>query len=264
MRNIKDLEGKSIYIIREARAEFGKIACLWSMGKDSTCLLWLLRKAFFGEIPFSVIHIDTGYKFKEMYQFRDELVKKWKIKLIVAKNRQAIQKGVCPEVDKVDCCIKLKTEALKQTLEKYQFEALLLAIRRDEHGIRAKERYFSQRSKDFIWDYIHQPLEAWGQFEKALEGHLRIHPILHWEELDVWRYIREEKIPVNPLYFSKKGMRFRSLGCSPCTVPIKSKARTINQIINELKTTDISERDGRLQDKERLFVMQKLRALGYM
>lgn len=262
--NLKDLENRSIYIIREGTSEFKNVASLWSMGKDSTTLLWLFRKAFFGKIPFPIIHIDTGLKFKEMYDFRDRLVKEWDLDLVVAKNEEAIKEGMGPEKGKFKCCTKLKTEALKMILEKYNFDALFLAIRRDEHGIRAKERYFSPRDENFQWDYEDQPLEMWDQFEKALAGHVRVHPILHWRELDVWRYIQKEKIFVNPLYFSKDGKRYRSLGCVPCTTPVESDARTIDDIVKELETTRAAEREGRAQDKERAFMMQKLRALGYM
>jgi sulfate adenylyltransferase subunit 2 len=237
---------------------------MWSVGKDSTASLWLFRKAFYGKIPFPVIHIDTGYKFKEMYAFRDQLVKEWGLDLLVAKNEEAIARGMNPKIGKLDCCTQLKTEALKQLLRKHKFDALFLAIRRDEHGIRAKERYFSPRDENFTWDYQDQPLEMWDQFEKVIAGHVRIHPILHWREIDVWRYVQQENIPVNPLYFAKDGKRYRSLGCVPCTVPVESQADTIDKIVKELETTKQAERDGRAQDKEQAFMMQKLRALGYM
>lgn len=262
--NLKVLENQSIYIIREAYAQFKNVASLWSVGKDSTCTLWLFRKAFYGRLPFPVIHIDTSYKFKEMYAFRDELVKKWGLDLLVAKNEKAIQKGMNPKTGKLDCCTQLKTEALKLLLAEHKFDALFLAIRRDEHGIRAKERYFSPRNDDFQWDYQDQPLEMWDQFERAIAGHVRIHPILHWREIDVWRYVQQENIPVNPLYFAREGKRYRSLGCVPCTVPVDSEADTIDKIVHELETTKLAERDGRAQDKEQAFMMQKLRALGYM
>lgn len=266
MTDLKELENKTIYIIREAVTQFKNIASLWSVGKDSTTFLWICRKAFFGKIPFPVIHIDTGYKFPEMYAFRDRLVKEWGLRLIVAKNEKAIKEGMSPEKGRFECCTKLKTEALKQTLEKYKFDALLLAIRRDEHGIRAKERVFSPRDKNFKWDYKNQPPEVWDLFKGIFEDgtHIRVHPILHWTEYDVWRYVKKEGIPVNPLYFAKNGKRYRSLGCVPCTKPIDSNADTIDKIVEELRTTQIPERIGRSQDKERAYMMQKLRALGYM
>jgi len=266
MLDLKDLENRTIYILRETYAEFEKPAVLWSVGKDSTTMLWLCRKAFFGKIPFPVIHIDTGYKFKQMYEFRDEIAREWGLDLLVARNEGALKEGLSPKDGKLDCCTRLKTEALKMFLEKHGFDALILAIRRDEHGIRAKERYFSPRDEDFKWDYKDQPLEMWDQFQGLIgEGsHMRIHPILHWRELDVWEYVKAEGIPINPMYLARNGKRYRSLGCEPCTSPIESNASNIDEIVEELRTTKVAERSGRAQDKERAFTMQKLRALGYM
>lgn len=266
MQEIKDLENRSIYILREAYAEFKRPAVLWSTGKDSTATLWLCRKAFFGKIPFPVIHIDTTYKFKSMYAFRDNLAKQWGMNLVIAKNEAAIKQGFGPKDGKFECCTKLKTEALMKCLDEYGFDALILAIRRDEHGIRAKERYFSPRDKEFKWNYRDQPLEMWDLYQSMSKGttHTRVHPILHWRELDVWEYVRQEKLPVNPMYFAKGGKRYRSLGCEPCTFPIESDAGTIDEIVEELRETKIAERSGRAQDKEKAFTMQKLRALGYM
>ena len=652
MLELKDLENRSIYIIREAYAEFRNIAALWSTGKDSTTVLWLCYKAFFGRIPFPVIHIDTGRKFREMYEFRDRLAREWGFELLVARNEEAMREGMGPEKGKFECCTKLKTEALRMCLEEHGFDALILAIRRDEHGIRAKERYFcfpkgtlvygedvkpieeikpgdlvythlgslrrvrgvssrpyqgdlisitpryglpilmtpnhvllakvrvkgkgriiwvraselkpgdrvfipklakkpqdhhnapdfiplgqiigdqpsfrknkkktwwnsahksspkirasfpvtpdmlrvigyyvaegsanpsanqlefgfgaherslaedvikvinthfgvkgamkergaairvsfssktlmllfqslcgngsrdrklpsfftrltkkqllelvkgcwlgdgrmekysttswllahqlrmamlrlglltsikkhkdgrhwlsvvglskakfedlfgfksevpyigrcaevkevgelhstslscsdygkskcggfwvpiekievvpysglvydlnvegdssylvqgiavhnSPRDENFRWDYQDQPLEMWDQFQGLVRQgtHMRVHPILHWRELDVWEYIKKEGIPINPMYFARDGKRYRSLGCEPCTLPIDSNASTIDEIVEELRTTKIAERAGRAQDKERIFTMQKLRALGYM
>ena len=266
MLDLKDLENRTIYILRETYADFNRPAVLWSMGKDSTTMLWLCRKAFFGKIPFPVIHIDTGYKFKQMYQFRDEFAREWGLDLLIARNEEACKEGVGPETGKLECCTRLKTEALKQILEKHGFDALILAIRRDEHGIRAKERYFSPRDEEFKWDYRDQPLEMWDQFQGLVgEGfHMRIHPILHWRELDVWEYVKMEGIPINPMYLARNGQRYRSLGCEPCTLPVESNAATIEEIVEELRTTRVAERSGRAQDKEKSFTMQKLRALGYM
>ena len=266
MLNLNNLENRSIYIIRETYAEFKKPAVLWSTGKDSTTMLRLCHKAFFGKIPFPVIHIDTSYKFEQMYKFRDKVAKEWGLNLIIARNEKALNEGISPQGGSFECCTKLKTEALKECLREYGFDALILAIRRDEHGIRAKERYFSPRDVDFKWDYKNQPLEMWDQFQGLQEEgtHMRIHPILHWQELDVWEYIKKEKIPINPMYFAKGGRRYRSLGCEPCTLPIESDATNVDEITEELKTVNITERSGRTQDKERVFTMQKLRALGYM
>ena len=267
MDYLSSLENQSIYIIREAYAHFrNNMALLWSIGKDSTTLLWLARKAFFGNIPFPVIHIDTTFKFEEIYDFRDMYRKKWGLNLIISKNRSAINNGMCHEKGRLECCNALKTEALKDTVKEYGLKALLLAIRRDEHGIRAKERIFSPRDESFGWNYLDQPLEMWERYEtKVEEGeHLRIHPLLGWREIDVWEYIKRERMPVASLYFSKKGMRYRSIGCRPCCRSIESDADTINKIIKELKITRISERSGRAQDKEDVYAMEKLRSLGYM
>jgi len=266
MNYLEELENQSIYIIREGYSRFKKIALLWSVGKDSTTLLWLARKAFFGKIPFPVIHLDTGYKFKEIYRFRDKYAKKWKLDLIISKNKKALEKGMSPKKGKLVCCTELKTNNLKNLIRKKRFEALYLAIRRDEHGIRAKERFFSPRDINFFWDYKNQPAELWEQYKSRVKEkeHLRIHPLLGWREIDIWEYIKKENIPVVSLYFAKNGKRYRSIGCFPCCQPIDSDADTIDKIIKELKTTRISERAGRAQDKESDYIMEKLRSLGYM
>jgi len=266
------LEAKSIYLIREAYRKFkDDLAILVSWGKDSVTMLYLVRKAFFGEVPIKVIHIDTSYKFKEIYEFRDRLTKEWNLNLIIARNENALAKGMNPKKGRFMCCDALKTQALKQAIKKYNLKALFVAIRRDEHGIRAKERYISFRDKNFYWNYKNQPPEFWDFFNifefKEQGEHLRIHPILHWREIDIWKYIRREKIPVINLYFSgvkKEGYRYRSIGCECCCSPIKSNAKTIDEIIKELEITKIAERAGRTQDKEKAYMMQKLRALGYM
>jgi len=266
MNYLDELENKSIYIIREAYARFRDIALLWSIGKDSTSLLWIARKAFFGKIPFPVMHIDTGFKFREIYTFRDEYAKKWGLDLLISKNALALKGGMNPKKDKFSCCNALKTEALKLTIEERHLKALLLAIRRDEHGIRAKERYFSPRTVDFIWNYQDQPAEIWELYKSriASEQHFRIHPMLHWTEVDIWRYIQREKIPIVNLYFAKNGKRYRSIGCETCCMPVASNADTVGKIIKELENTTEAERSGRAQDKENIYTMQKLRSLGYM
>jgi sulfate adenylyltransferase subunit 2 len=266
MDYLDSLENKTIYIIREAYSRFNNIALLWSIGKDSTTLLWLCRKAFFGKIPFPIVHIDTSFKFKEIYEFRNKYAKEWGLSLMVSRNKEALDAGVCPEKTKLECCNALKTEALKLTIKEYGFKALLLGIRRDEHGIRAKERYFSPRNAAFEWNYQNQPAELWDLYKRDVMAgqHLRIHPMLHWTEVDIWRYIQREKIPAVELYFAKQGKRYRSIGCTPCCAPVVSEANTIEKIIRELETTKVSERSGRAQDKENTYTMQKLRSLGYM
>ncbi len=274
LNDLNKLEERSIYVIREAVAEFKNPAVMWSTGKDSTVCLWLCKKAFFGKIPFPVIHIDTGCKFPQIYEFRDKMAKEWNLDLIVAKNKEALENGMGPDKGRDVCCTTLKTEVLKKVIDERGFDAILVSIRRDEHGIRAKERYFSPRDKDFRWQHKNQPTEVWDLFEHTFKeaSHVRVHPILHWTELDCWRYVKRENMPWNQLYSAKfveqqfgwKHKRFRSLGCQPCTVPIDSDASTIDEIIEELKITIVSERSGRAQDKEREYAMQKLRSLGYM
>ncbi len=258
--DIDELRKKSIFTLREAKARFRNLAILWSGGKDSTAALALCREAFFNRVPFPVIHIDNGIDFPETYESRSKLIKEWGLNMLVAKS--AIKED---KISGLDCCGQNKTEALKKLMEKKKFDGLILAIRRDEHGIRAKERVFSPRDKNWKWDYKNQPLEIWDYTETYKNtDHYRIHPILHWREIDIWQYIYENGLPVSPLYFSKNGKRFRSLGCTRCTVAIKSNAKTIPQILKELGSAKLSERMGRAQDKETEAVMERLRALGYM
>jgi len=265
MDHLDELESKSIFIIREAYKQFRDIALLWSIGKDSTTLLWLVRKAFYDQIPFPVMHIDTSYKFKEIYEYRDHYAKEWGLRLEVAKNEEQIAAGMGPK-SKLACCTALKTQALKDAIAERGYKALLLGIRRDEHGIRAKERVFSPRNQEFKWDYKNQPPELWDQYKskQSDEDHIRVHPLLHWTELDIWEYVQREEIPIIDLYFAKDGKRFRSIGCHTCCNPIDSDADTIDKIVEELRTTTTAERAGRAQDKESAYMMQKLRTLGYM
>ncbi|HEX9757398.1 MAG TPA: sulfate adenylyltransferase subunit CysD [Nitrospiria bacterium] len=259
VNELKELEAKSIFTIREAHARFENLAALWSTGKDSTVLVALARKAFFGRVPFPLIHIDNGIDFPETYEFRERLAKEWGLDLLVPKS------VIKDDLSGVRCCGSNKTDALKGLMGERNFDGLFVSIRRDEHGIRGKERYFSPRDKEFRWDYKNQAPEIWDFISQTEDAsHIRIHPLLHWTELDMWVYIKQEKIPVNPLYFSRNGNRYRSLGCTQCTVGIDSHASTIDEIIEELKTTTTSERAGRMQDKEQENVMQRLRALGYM
>ena len=265
MDKLDELESQSIYIIREAFYHYNNLALLWSIGKDSTTLVWLTRKAFFGKVPIPLLHIDTSYKFEKMYKFRDEYSKKWGLNLFVAQNEEALADGMgCGK--KLECCTALKTEALKQAIAKHGFDALLLGIRRDEHGIRAKERFFSPRDEKFKWNYQDQPPELWDQYKSQAEEktHMRVHPLLGWTEVDIWKYLRRENVPITDLYFAQEGKRYRSIGCKTCCEPIDSQAATIDEIIEELETTNTSERAGRAQDKEDVYTMQKLRALGYM
>ena len=260
------LENQSIYIIREAYSRFRDVALLWSIGKDSTALLWLARKAFFGRIPFPVVHIDTTYKFPEIYTFRDRYARQWDLDLVVVKNEDSAALQTSPEKGKFQCCMQRKTLALKQAIARHGWRALYLAIRRDEHGIRAKERVFSPRDEDFEWDYQNQPPELWDQYktQAADEEHLRVHPMLAWREIDVWQYIQREQMPIVSLYLSHAGKRYRSIGCETCCLPVDSSADTIDQVIEELKVSQVTERSGRAQDKESAYMMQKLRSLGYM
>ncbi|MFH0859750.1 MAG: sulfate adenylyltransferase subunit CysD [Candidatus Altiarchaeota archaeon] len=282
MINLDELESKSVFIIREAKQKFKNPAVLWSMGKDSTTMLWLCRKAFFGSIPFKAVHLDTGCKFKEIYEFRDRISREWGIDLVVARNREADAEGITPDDGRFECCNARKTEALKQVIEEYKFDAILLGIRRDEHSIRDKERYFSPRDRKFRWRISEEKkgaggdapydslqdteLSGWNLFATDFKDadHVRVHPLLHWTELEIWEYVRRENIPTVPLYFAKNGKRYRSIGCECCCNPVKSDSDTIDKIIDELDTTDTEERAGRAQDKESEYMMQKLRSLGYM
>jgi len=264
--HLDELEAQSIYIFREAYRRFENLAMLYSIGKDSTTMIHLARKAFFGKIPFPLVHIDTTYKYPEMIEYRDRMAREWQADLIVGRNEAAVAAGMGPEQGRLVCCEKLKTEGLTQIIEKYDFNGLFLGIRRDEEGSRAKERVFSPRDKNFEWPYKDQPPELWDQFNTNFEPgtHIRVHPILGWTELNIWEYIKRENIEICPLYFARDGKRFRSLGCMPCTGPIDSTATTVDEIIEELKTIKVPERAGRAQDQENAYAMQKLRAKGYM
>jgi sulfate adenylyltransferase subunit 2 len=266
MAYLDELENRSIFMIREAYAQFRDIAMLWSIGKDSTTLLWLLRKAFYDRIPFPVVHIDTSYKFREIYEFRDRIAREWRLDLKIARNDEALAGGMGSGKGKLECCNALKTLALKSAIDRHRYRAILLGIRRDEHGIRAKERYFSPRDRHFEWDYRNQPPELWDQYQSRRneEDHIRVHPLLDWTELDVWEYVRRENIPIVSLYLARDGQRYRSIGCECCCAAVPSSADTIPSIVAELKTTTTAERAGRAQDKESAYIMQKLRSLGYM
>jgi sulfate adenylyltransferase subunit 2 len=265
--HLDQLENQSIFIFREAYHAFKKIGMPWSMGKDSNVLIWLALKAFFGKVPFPLLHIDTTYEFPEMLEFREWAKNHYRLNLIVKINTEARARGIGYEThDPVTVTHELKTVALQQALTEHQFDALITGIRRDEDATRAKERYFSPRNAQFEWDYKDQPPEFWGQFANgAAKGeHVRVQPLLDWTEVDIWRYIQRENIPIPQLYFARNGERYRSLGCSPITKPVASNAATVDEIIAELEMTRTSERSGRAQDHYERNAMQKLRAKGFM
>lgn len=293
MNHLEKLENKSIHIIREAYRQCANLCMLWSVGKDSTVLLWLTRKAFFGHVPFPLVHIDTHFKISEMIAYRDRLTMQWHLNMIYGENEQAIKnKETFPDgrVSRIQCCKNLKTEALKKVLSgewtRYKFNhqtacyepdkntepftGVIVGVRADEEGSRSKERYFSPRDINNDWDVAEQPPELWSQYktEFAPGTHLRIHPLLDWTELDVWEYILQEDIPVVPLYFDRgDGTRYRSLGCAPCTGPVNSSAKNVAEIVSELKFgrfANIAERAGREQDKEDGGGLEELRKDGYM
>jgi sulfate adenylyltransferase subunit 2 len=293
MDHLTQLENISIYLLREAYANFKNLGMLWSIGKDSTVLLWLVRKAFFGHVPIPLIHIDTGCKIPEMIAYRDDLTVKWKLNMVYGINEEALRKReTFPDgnVDRIACCRILKTEALRNTLNgvgpRYQFNhktmkyerdergepftAIILGIRADEEGSRSKERYFSPRDQENLWEIGDQPPEFWNQFKTdfAPGTHVRVHPLLDWTELNVWEYIQRENIPTVSLYYDQgEGKRYRSLGCDPCTFPIESTAKTVDEVVEELrsgKLANIAERSGRAQDEDDGGGLETLRRGGYM
>lgn len=290
---LDDLETRSVYILREAYAAFEHLCMLWSIGKDSTVLLWLTRKAFFGHVPFPLVHIDTSFKIPEMIAYRDRLAADWQLPLIYGQNEAALAaRRTFPDgaVDRLTCCGALKTAALRATVDgtgpRYRFNpetktydrdartdpftGVIVGARSDEEGSRSKERYFSPRDEHHTWDVAEQPPEFWNQFktEFKLGTHVRIHPLLDWTELNIWEYIGREGIPVVPLYFDQgSGRRYRSLGCAPCTRPIESTARNVQEVIDELRTgklKNVAERAGRAQDAQDDGGLETLREAGYM
>lgn len=293
MDHLQQLENISVHILREAYANFKSLCMLWSIGKDSTVLLWLARKAFLGHVPFTLVHIDTHFKIPEMIDYRDRLTRQWHLDMVYGVNTDALEaKQTFPDgaVDRIACCRLLKTEALKRTLSgrwpRYRFNhavgqyeldtnrepftGVIAGVRSDEEGSRSKERYFSARDRDNEWDIADQPPELWNQYKTdfAPGTHVRIHPLLDWTELNVWEYIERENIPTVSLYYNQgNGKRYRSLGCWPCTNPIDSPSRTVREIIEELaggKLTHIAERSGRAQDAEDGGGLETLRREGYM
>lgn len=293
MDHLTQLENKSIHILREAYANFKDLGMLWSIGKDSTVLLHLARKAFFGHVPFPLVHIDTHFKIPEMIEYRDNFAREWKLDMIYGENAEALEaKKTFPDgnCSRIECCKLLKSEALKNTLNgtkpryrmnhetgKYEidknpapFTGVIVGVRSDEEGSRSKERYFSPRDKKNDWNIGDQPPEFWNQYKTdfAPETHVRIHPLLDWTELDLWEYIQRENIPIVSLYFDRgEGKRYRSLGCWPCTLTVDSTASTIDEIVEELRSgkfANIAERSGRAQDKEDGGGLEELRKDGYM
>ena len=293
MDHLDQLEARSIHIIREAYSQFKSLCMLWSIGKDSTVLLCLARKAFYGHVPFPLVHIDTHYKIPEMIEYRDMLARKWHLDMVYGENAEALKnKATFPDgiATRIECCKALKTEALSHTLAgtwpRYRmnhetglyerdkntepYTGVIVGVRADEEGSRSKERYFSPRDRNNDWDIGDQPPEFWGQYKTDFRPgtHIRVHPLLDWTELDVWEYIRRENVPVVSLYFDHgQGKRYRSLGCWPCTKPVESTAKNLDEIVEELKTgkfANIAERSGREQDKEDGGGLEELRKGGYM
>jgi sulfate adenylyltransferase subunit 2 len=300
MDHLDQLEQQSVYIFREAFRAFERLCMLWSIGKDSTVLLWLARKAFFGHIPFPLVHIDTSYKLPEMIAYRDRLAMEYKLTMIVGQESEPIAAGRTfpatqhlpdghpDKLTRQDCCGILKTQALIRTLAgtlerkklnlatgKYEpdpdreaYTGVIAGARADEEGSRSKERYFSPRDQNSDWDVGDQPPEFWNQFKTdfAPKTHVRVHPLLDWTELNIWEYIKRENIPTVSLYYDQgNGKRYRSLGCGPCQAPIDSTSKNVDEIIVELesgKLRNIGERSGRLQDGKH--GLEELRRKGYM
>ncbi|MCL5887729.1 MAG: sulfate adenylyltransferase subunit CysD [Actinobacteria bacterium] len=287
------LESKSIHLLREAYVELGKLCFLWSIGKDSTVLLHLARKAFFGHVPFPLVHIDTHYEIPELIEYRNRLVLELGLTLVVGQNREALAaKQTFPDgtIDRIACCRKLKTEALHRTLsgewdrerldlvtgefvvdsDREPYTGVIVGARADEEGSRSKERYFSPRDAENDWNVDDQPPELWRYYktEFAPGTHVRVHPLLDWTELNIWEYIEREDILVTSLYFDQgTGVRHRSLGCWPCTSPVESTAATVSDIVTELRTgkfSNIAERSGRAQDADDEGGLETLRREGYM
>jgi sulfate adenylyltransferase subunit 2 len=286
MSRLAELESQSVYILREAYKHFKNLCMLWSVGKDSTVMLWLARKAFVGHVPFPLVHIDTSYKIPSMVEYRDKLAREWGLEMVVGQNTQALADGMNHEKGRLICCRALKTDALKNTLDgtwprqrlgpdgDYHeelngepFTGVIVGARADEEGSRSKERYFSPRDHNSDWAIAEQPPELWNQFKTdfAPGTHVRIHPLLDWTEINIWEYIESEKIPIIDLYYDKgKGTRYRSIGCDPCTGTINSPCTTPSEIVVELGKTNVPERAGRAQDQEDTYAMEKLRRDGYM
>ena len=296
LSHLEKLESESIHIIREVASEFENPVMLYSIGKDSAVMLHLALKAFSpGKLPFKLLHIDTTWKFKEMIKFRDAIEKKYELDLLVHINEEGVKNNIGPIThgSKLHTDV-MKTQALKQALNKYKFDAAFGGARRDEEKSRAKERIFSFRTSKHRWDPKNQRPELWNIFNsrKNKGESIRVFPLSNWTELDIWQYIHLEKIPIVPLYLSKKrpvverdgvlilvdddrlpleegetpmmkSVRFRTLGCYPLSGAVESEATTLPKIIQEMLLTTTSERQGRTIDHDSNASMEKKKQEGY-
>ena len=295
-QHLKRLEAESIGIMREVVAEFRNPVLLYSIGKDSGVLLHLAMKAFYpAPPPFPLLHVDTGWKFRDMIRHRDAVVRRYGVKLIVYTNPDGLARGINPITSGSQLHTQvMKTEALKQALDRYGFDAAFGGARRDEEKSRAKERIFSFRSAGHTWDPRNQRPELWHLYNTRInKGEtIRVFPLSNWTELDVWQYTRAESIPVVPLYFAAprpvvrrngllivrdderlplqageveetRTVRFRSLGCYPLSAAIESEATTLDDIVAEMLATRTSERSGRLIDSDEAASMERKKREGY-
>ena len=296
LSHLEKLESESIHIIREVASEFENPVMLYSIGKDSAVMLHLALKAFSpGKLPFKLLHVDTTWKFKEMIKFRDEIAKKYDLDLLVHINDEGVKNNIGPIThgSKLHTDV-MKTQALKQALNKYKFDAAFGGARRDEEKSRAKERIFSFRDENHHWDPKNQRPELWNLYNTKIDKgeSVRVFPLSNWTELDVWQYIYQEKIEIVPLYLAairpiikrdnlllmvddkrldvkdsepveNKLVRFRTLGCYPLTGAIESNAKSVEEIILELIQSKNSEREGRAIDKDQIGSMEKKKQEGY-
>ncbi|MBJ6800143.1 sulfate adenylyltransferase subunit CysD [Geomonas propionica] len=296
LTHLQQLEAESIHIIREVVAEFDNPVMLYSIGKDSAVMLHLARKAFYpAPPPFPLLHVDTTWKFRDMIDFRGRMAKESGMELLVHVNEDGVKKGVSPFTHGSALYTDvMKTEGLKQALDKYKFDAAFGGARRDEEKSRAKERIFSFRSANHRWDPKNQRPELWSLYNTRIKPgeSIRVFPLSNWTELDIWQYIHLEEIPIVPLYFSAvrpvverdgmlimvdddrlelqpgeqveyKSVRFRTLGCYPLTGAVESEADTLPEIIQEMLLTRTSERQGRLIDHDQAGSMEKKKQEGY-
>jgi sulfate adenylyltransferase subunit 2 len=296
MTHLKQLEAESIHIFREVAAEFENPVMLYSVGKDSSVLLHLARKAFApGTIPFPLLHVDTTWKFKEMISFRDKMAKKHNLNLLVHTNQEGVEAGVNPfSVGSAKHTDIMKTGALKQALNHYKFDAAFGGARRDEEKSRAKERVYSFRDENHRWDPKNQRPELWNIYNSQINKgeSIRVFPMSNWTELDIWQYIYLENIEIPSLYLAKprpvvdrdgvlimvddermplekdevpmmKSVRFRTLGCYPLTGAVESEADTLPEVIQEMLLTKTSERQGRVIDHDSSGSMEKKKMEGY-